>query len=147
MKKLNIFIPLILGSAVGFLLIDSYNFYQTLERPFFAPPSWLFPVVWTILYLLMGISYYIVRNQSDNPLIKQIFYLQLFFNLLWPIIFFMFEQLLLSSIWIIGLDILIIVMILIFIQVDKKAGYLQIPYLLWTLFATVLNISIYILNL
>ena len=147
MKKISIFIPLILGTIVGFLLMDSYDFYQTLDRPFFAPPSWLFPVVWTILYLLMGISYYIVRNKSSNPIIKQIFNLQLFFNLLWPIVFFIFEQLLLSSIWIVGLDILIIVMILVFTQVDKKAGYLQIPYLVWTLFATVLNISIFILNL
>ena len=147
MKKISIFIPLILGTIVGFLLMDSYDFYQTLDRPFFAPPSWLFPVVWTILYLLMGISYYTVRNKSSNLIIKQIFNLQLFFNLLWPIIFFIFEQLLLSSIWIVGLDILIIVMILVFTQVDKKAGCLQIPYLVWTLFATVLNISIFILNL
>ena len=127
--------------------MNSYDFYQALDKPFFAPPGWIFPVVWTILYLLMGLSYYIVCNNSCNPVIKQIFNLQLFFNLLWPIIFFIFEQLLLSSIWIVGLDILIIVMILVFTQTDKKAGYLQIPYLVWSLFATVLNISIFILNL
>ena len=102
MKKISIFIPLILGTIVGFFLMNSYDFYKTLDRPFFAPPSWIFPVVWTILYLLMGISYYVVRNKSCNPVIKQIFYLQLFFNLLWPIVFFIFEQLLLSSIWIVG---------------------------------------------
>lgn len=147
MKKINIFIPLILGTIVGLLLMNSFDFYKTLERPFFAPPNWIFPVVWTILYLLMGISYYIVSNKEDNQLVKQIYNLQLFLNLLWPIIFFIFEQLLLSSIWIVCLDVLIIVMIYLFNKIDKKASYLQIPYLLWTLFATVLNISIFILNL
>ena len=147
MKKINIFIPLILGSIVGLLLMNSFDFYQTLERPFFAPPNWIFPVVWTVLYLLMGISYYIVSNKEKNQLVKQIYNLQLFFNLLWPIIFFIFEQLLLSSIWIVCLDVLIIVMIYLFNKIAKTASYLQIPYLLWTLFATVLNISIFILNL
>ena len=147
MKKINIFIPLILGSIVGLSLMNSFDFYQTLERPFFAPPNWIFPVVWTVLYLLMGISYYIVSNKEKNQLVKQIYNLQLFFNLLWPIIFFIFEQLLLSSIWIVCLDVLIIVMIYLFNKIAKTASYLQIPYLLWTLFATVLNISIFILNL
>lgn len=147
MRKISIFIPLVLGTIVGLLLTGSYDFYQTLTKPFFAPPSWIFPVVWTILYLLMGISYYMVMNIEENKLIKQIYNLQLFFNLLWPIVFFMFEQLLLSSIWIIGLDVLVIVMILFFSKVSKKAALLQIPYLLWTIFATVLNISIFILNL
>ena len=147
MKKISIFIPLILGSIVGFLLMNSYDFYQTLNKPFFAPPNWIFPIVWSVLYLLMGISYYIVMNIDDNKLIKQVYNLQLFFNLLWPIVFFMFEQLLLSSIWIIGLDVLIIVMILFFSKISKKASFLQIPYLIWTLFATILNISIFILNL
>lgn len=147
MKKIVIFIPLILGSLVGFLLKDSFVFYQSLDKPFFAPPNWIFPIVWTILYLIMGISYYLVRSKDDSDIYKHIFNLQLFFNLLWSIIFFIFEQLLLSCLWIVVLDILIIVMILLFSKVDKKAGFLQIPYLVWTLFATILNISIFILNL
>lgn len=147
MKKISIFIPLILGSIVGFLIKDSFSFYQTLTKPFFAPPNWIFPVVWTILYLLMGISYYMVRKKDESNLVRQIYYLQLFFNLLWPIVFFIFEQLLLSSIWIVCLDILIVIMIYLFNKVDKLASYLQIPYLVWTLFATILNISIFILNL
>lgn len=147
MKKISIFIPLVLGSIVGFLLKDSFSFYKSLNKPFFAPPNWIFPIVWSILYLLMGISYYLVRNKNDDDVYKHIYNWQLFFNLLWPIIFFIFEQLLLSSIWIVCLDVLIIVMILLFNKVDKKAGYLQLPYLLWTIFATILNISIFILNL
>ena len=147
MKKISIFIPIILGTVVGLLLMNCYDFYQDLIKPPLAPPSWLFPAVWSILYLLMGISYYIVVNKNDDITTKQIYRIQLFFNLLWPVIFFMFELLLLSSIWIICLDILVIIMIYLFYKPDSKAGILQIPYLLWILFATYLNISIFILNL
>lgn len=147
MKKIEIFIPLILGGLIGFFLKDNFSFYQTLNKPFFAPPKWLFPVVWSILYLLMGISYYLVRKEDNNPKDKYLFYLQLFVNLLWPILFFKFEQLLLSSFWIFILDVLIILMILSFKKINQKASQLQIPYLIWSLFATFLNISIFFLNL
>lgn len=147
MKKIEIFIPLILGGLIGFFLKDNFSFYQTLNKPFFAPPKWLFPVVWSILYLLMGISYYLVRKEDNNPKDKYLFYLQLFVNLLWPILFFKFEQLLLSSFWIFILDVLIILMILSFKKINPKASQLQIPYLIWSLFATFLNISIFFLNL
>ncbi len=147
MKKLSIFIPLILGSLVGLLLMNSFDFYKELIKPPLAPPNWLFPIMWSILYLLMGVSYYLVNKDYSNTIVRQVYYLQLFFNLLWPIIFFIFEQLGLSSLWIIVLDILIIIMIYMFKQINKKASYLQIPYLLWTIFATYLNVSIFILNL
>lgn len=147
MKKISIFIPIILGTIVGLFLMNSYDFYQSLVKPPLYPPGWLFPIVWSILYLLMGISYYIVTNKNDELVIKQIYRLQLFFNLIWPIIFFMFRLLLLSSIWIVCLDILVIIMVYLFYNVDKKEGLLQIPYLLWILFASYLNISIFILNL
>lgn len=147
MKKLSIFIPLILGSLVWLLLMNSFDFYKELIKPPLAPPNWLFPIMWSILYLLMGVSYYLVNKDYSNTIVRQVYYLQLFFNLLWPIIFFIFEQLGLSSLWIIVLDILIIIMIYMFKQINKKASYLQIPYLLWTIFATYLNVSIFILNL
>lgn len=147
MKKLSIFIPLILGSLVGLLLMNSFDFYKELIKPPLAPPNWLFPIMWSILYLLMGVSYYLVNKDYSNTIVRQVYYLQLFFNLLWPIIFFIFEQLGLSSLWIIVLDILIIIMIYMFKQINKKASCLQIPYLLWTIFATYLNVSIFILNL
>lgn len=147
MKKIIIFIPIILGTIIGLFLMNSYDFYQGLIKPPLAPPSWLFPIAWSILYLLMGISYYRIIDKSDDILTRQIYRIQLFFNLLWPIIFFLFHLLLLSSIWIICLVILVIIMIYLFYKHDKKASILQIPYLLWILFATYLNIALFILNL
>lgn len=147
MKKIVIFIPLILGSLVGLLLMNSFSFYDTLVKPWLAPPKWLFPIVWPILYLLMWISYYLVRKYTDNKTVRDIYYIQLFLNLMWSILFFIFEQLFLSSIWIIFLDLIVIVMISLFNKINKISSYLQIPYLLWLLFATYLNISICILNL
>ena len=147
MKKIIIFIPIILGTIIGILLMDSYVFYQGLIKPPLAPPNWLFPIAWSILYLLMGISYYKIIDKTDDVIVRQIYRIQLFFNLVWPVIFFVFELLLLSSIWIVCLDVLVIIMIYMFYKIDSKAGLLQIPYLIWILFATYLNISIFILNL
>lgn len=147
MKKIIIFIPIILGTIIGILLMDSYVFYQGLIKPPLAPPNWLFPIAWSILYLLMGISYYKIIDKTDDVIVRQIYRIQLFFNLVWPVIFFIFELLLLSSIWIVCLDVLVIIMIYMFYKIDSKAGLLQIPYLIWILFATYLNISIFILNL
>lgn len=147
MKKIIIFIPIILGTIVGILLMNSYVFYQGLIKPPLAPPNWLFPIAWSILYLLMGISYYKITDKTDDVIVMQIYRIQLFFNLVWPVIFFIFELLLLSSIWIVCLDVLVIIMIYMFYKIDSKAGLLQIPYLIWILFATYLNISIFILNL
>ena len=142
----SIAIPLILGSIVGFI-ISSFMDYDYLNKPFLAPPSILFPIVWTILYILMGISYGILKNNLlVNSEIRFIYYLQLFFNLLWPIIFFVFKWRLFAFDWILLLFTLIIIMIIKFYNKNKLAGYLQIPYLLWTLFATYLNLSIYWLN-
>jgi tryptophan-rich sensory protein len=147
MKKIIIFIPIILGTIIGILLMDSYVFYQGLIKPPLAPPNWLFPIAWSILYLLMGISYYKIIDKTDDVIVRQIYRIQLFFNLMWPVIFFLFELLLLSSIWIVCLDVLVIIMIYMFYKYDKKASILQIPYLLWILFATYLNIALFILNL
>lgn len=147
MKKIIIFIPIILGTLVGLLLMNSYEFYQGLIKPPLAPPNWLFPIAWSILYLLMGISYYKIIDKTDDVIVRQIYRIQLFFNLVWPVIFFIFELLLLSSIWIVCLDVLVIIMIYMFYKIDSKSGLLQIPYLIWILFATYLNISIFILNL
>ncbi len=142
----SILIPLIVGGVVG-LIISKFMDYNSLERPFLAPPSILFPIAWTILYILMGISYGIIEN---NDLLDRktniIYYLQLIVNALWPIFFFVFKWRLFSFIWIILLAILIITMIVQFYNKNKVAGLINIPYLLWTLFASYLNIGIYILN-
>ena len=142
----SILIPLVLGGIVGFIISGSTD-YNSLIQPELAPPAILFPIVWTILYFLMGLSYGIITIYSDlDSDVKTIYYSQLIVNLIWPIIFFVMKNRLLALIWIILLLILIIIMIVKFIKKNKVASLIQIPYLLWTIFATYLNFSIYLLN-
>lgn len=116
-------------------------------QPPLSPPSIAFPIVWTILYILMGISYGIlVDKKLLNAKAKIIYYNQLIFNGLWSIIFFSLKWRLFAFIWIIALAILVIFMIIEFYKKNKLAGLLQIPYLLWVLFAAYLNITVYLLN-
>lgn len=148
-KKLwlkNILIPVILGGIVG-LIISMFMDYNELNKPPLSPPGFIFGIVWTILYILMGISYGILdyKNLIDTNT-KNIYYLQLFVNLLWPIAFFVFKWRLFAFIWLLLLVALIIKMIIKFYRRDKIAAYLQIPYLLWSIFASYLNIGVYLLN-
>lgn len=141
-----LFFPLIIGGIVG-ILISNHIDYNTLVKPPLSPPGIFFPIIWSIIYLLMGISYFILKkNGNTNIIISSVYYLQLFVNALWSIIFFILKWRFISIIWIILLDILVIVMIYLFYQKDKISGYLNIPYLIWSLFATYLTIGIYILN-
>ena len=142
----SILIPLVLGGIVGFIISGSTD-YNSLIQPELAPPAILFPIVWTILYFLMGLSYGIITIYSDlDSDVKTIYYSQLIVNLIWPILFFVFKLRLFSSVWIILLLILVISMVIKFYKKDKIIGYSQIPYLLWIMFATYLNIGVYILN-
>ena len=142
----NILIPVVLGEIVGLIISDSMD-YNELNKPLLSPPGFIFGIVWTILYILMGISYGILdyKNLIDNNT-KNIYYSQLFINLLWLIAFFVFKWRLFAFIWLVLLIILIIKMIIEFYKKDKVAAYLQIPYLLWSIFASYLNIGVYLLN-
>ena len=117
--------------------------YESLTLPSLAPPGITFPIVWTILYILMGISAYLISQKDKVP---TIYYIQLFVNALWSIIFFVFKLRLLAFFWIVLLIFLVVIMIYKFYKIDKTAAYLQIPYLLWIAFASYLNLSIYLLN-
>lgn len=142
----SILIPVIVGGIVGIIISSSID-YNSLQKPAIAPPSLTFPIVWTILYILMGISYGILKNKGlTNIKIDFIYYTQLLANALWSIFFFLLKWRLFAFIWIIMLAILIIIMIIKFYNKNKLAGLLQIPYLLWVLFASYLNIAIYLLN-
>lgn len=142
----NILIPVILGGLVG-VIVSQFMDYNSLEKPPLAPPGFLFGIVWTILYILMGVSYSILDiNEIINNKVKKIYYLQLVVNLIWPIIFFVLKWRLISCVWIILLLMLVLYMIIKFYRKNKLSAYLQIPYLLWTSFATYLNIGMYILN-
>ena len=142
---LRIFLPIILGSIVGFL-INGFIDYTELAKPLLAPPKILFPIAWSIIYLLMGVSYYLYRKDYNDETVKKIYYAQLIVNLLWSIIFFIFKLRLLSIGWILLLDILVIILIKKYFETKKISAYLMIPYIIWLLFATYLNIGIYILN-
>lgn len=142
----SILIPVILGGIVGLIMSGSMD-YNDLIQPKFAPPGWLFPVVWTILYVLMGVSYGILEvNSKIEGEINLIYYSQLIVNLLWPIAFFVLKWRLFAFIWILLLLALVATMVAKFYKRDKLAGLLQIPYLFWTAFATYLNLAVYILN-
>lgn len=151
MKKLiknlfYIFFPLIIGFLISTLISNNID-YQSLKQPPFAPPSILFPIVWTILYALMGISYYLYKKNTYIDKIEiLIYYLQLFVNALWSIIFFILKLRFFSIIWILILVILIYTLITLFLEKYKPSAYLLIPYLIWCIFATYLTIGIYLLN-
>ena len=142
----SILLPLLVGTIIGLLTSDSMD-YGSLVQPPLAPPAILFPIVWTILYTLMGVSDGILTaNSLHDDTSKFVYYLQLFVNALWSIIFFTLKWRFFAFIWIILLAILIIRMIRKFYQKNKVAAYLQIPYLLWVLFATYLNFGTWWLN-
>lgn len=142
----NIFLPVILGGLVG-LIMYKFIDYQSLNKPPLSPPGLVFGIVWTVIYFLMGVSYSILDIKDFNNIkIKLIYYLQLVINLMWPIIFFILKWRLFALIWIILLVILVIYMIILFYKKDKTSAYIQIPYLLWCIFATYLNLEIYVLN-
>lgn len=122
--------------------------YNSLKQPALAPPAILFPIVWTILYTLMGVSYGILDvNSLVDPSINTIYYSQLFVNALWSIIFFIFKWRFVAFLWIILLLVLVIIMTIRFYRKNKLSGLLQIPYILWVAFATYLNFGVYLLNM
>lgn len=148
---ISILIALGTGGLSAFLTKNSMEVYKNINQPPLAPPMILFPIVWLILFILMGISSAIIYTQrSTNPreaLSGLIIYgLQLIVNFFWSIIFFNMQAYLFAFIWLLLLWVLIIMMILQFRKISPLAAYLQIPYLLWVTFAGYLNIMIFLLN-
>lgn len=142
----NIIISLAIGGIIGFI-ISNFIDYNELIKPPLAPPGYIFGIIWSILYVLMGISYSILEiNGKIDDRIKKVYYIQLLVNVLWPIIFFVLKLRFISIIWIMILIFLILKMIKLFYDKNKISSYLQIPYLIWTIFATYLNIGVYLLN-
>ncbi len=146
-KKLIIFIliPLVVG-FIGNLLGGSTDIYEKIKTPSFAPPGFLFPIVWSILYILMGISSYMISKKENNKTALTVYFVQLGVNALWSLFFFRLNWFLFSALWLVLLLCLIIYMIYEFAKLNKTAAYLQIPYAIWVTFALVLNSAIYILN-
>lgn len=145
---ISLLIPLIGGFLSGLISMSGIKEFDMLNKPFLAPPGFIFPIVWTILYVLMGIGSYLVYQENDinSSCCLKIYIINLFVNFLWSPIFFGLNLRLFGLIWIILLDLIVIYMIICFYKVNKKAAYLQIPYLIWCLFATYLNLAYYLLN-
>jgi translocator protein len=154
-KPLPLIISLAITLGVGgisafFTVRQINNWYVFLQKPSFNPPNWIFGPVWVILYIMIGISAYLVWLQRDKSLnylnAKYIYILQLLFNFLWSVMFFGAQQIFLALLVIILLLIIIITNIKIFSLINKKAAWLLAPYLLWVCFAAVLNYCIFRLN-
>ena len=142
-------IPLAVG-GLSTLLSGGMGDYRTFNQPPLSPPGWVFPIVWTILYLLMGYSSYRVYT-SDKPQeyknrALRFYGAQLLLNFIWPILFFAFDWYLAAFFLLISLWILIFLTFKAFSAIDETAGDLLIPYLLWVTFAGYLNLGVYFLN-
>lgn len=143
-------VPLLAGALSAFLTRNAMEQFAHLNKPPLLPPGWLFPVVWTILYLMMGFASYLVwksggpRRAVGKAL--RLYGVQLAFNFLWTILFFNMGRYLFAFFWLVVLWILILAAALRFHRLSKPAGYLMVPYLLWVAFAGYLNLGIYLLN-
>lgn len=147
---LCIAIPLLVGVVTSLLTGGGMEVFASVEKPPLSPPGWLFPVVWTILYILMGISSYLILTSETDESVKErairIYGLQLLVNFLWPTFFFNFRWYGFSFFWLLLLWFLVLVMILRFWENNKLAAYMNIPYLIWLTFAAYLNWGIWRLN-
>lgn len=143
-------IPLAVGGAASLLTGGGMEVFENVNKPALSPPAWLFPVVWTILYTLMGISSYLIltsgagREEVYNAL--SVYAYQLVVNFLWPTFFFNFRWFFFAFLWLLLLIFLVAAMIREFYKISKPAAYLNIPYLVWLLFAGYLNFTIWWLN-
>jgi tryptophan-rich sensory protein len=147
---LSILLPLSLGAIAGMFTSQSVpEWYATLNRPSFNPPNWIFGPVWSALYILMGISFFLIWKQEASKERKRamlIFFFQLALNFAWSFIFFYFNRIGFALVEIVLLWISIVIMLVWFYKVKPLASYINIPYLLWVTFATVLNAAYYFLN-
>lgn len=163
MKKLNvveliiaILIPLLVGGLSAFLTKDAMVMFDAIKKPPLSPPGIVFPIVWSILYVLMGVARYSLYNLDEQKLSEEqikfrnytlvVYDIQLFFNFFWSIIFFKFSMYKFAFLWLIILWVLVFIFIKNALKLNKISAYLMIPYLLWITFAGYLNVAIAILN-
>ena len=141
-------IPLAVGGLSAFLTRNSMDIYSSINQPPLAPPSILFPIVWTILFILMGVSSYLVytSDATNKREALTLYGVQLVVNFIWPLLFFNMQAYLFSFIWLVLLWVLVALMIRQFYKATPIASYLQIPYILWLTFAAYLNFAIFLMN-
>ena len=145
-KIFYLFLPLFLGSIIGLLISSSID-YGTLLKPKFSPPGYLFPIVWSILYLILGISYYFFKENNKDTLEEDIaYFLSLGVNLLWSVFFFVLKWWGFTVLWTLFLLIMVSYLLYRFYLKYKLSFYLNIPYLIWIFYATYLTLGVYFLN-
>lgn len=145
---ISILIPLAVGGIAAIFTTKGMPFYEMQRKPWFTPPKALFPIVWTILYILMGISSAMIwkSNAPGKKAALKIYAAQLIVNFFWSVLFFGLHWYFIAFLWLLLLIALVLLMIKAFYAIRPAAAYLQIPYLLWCCFAAVLNFSIWFLN-
>ncbi len=157
MKKISLFklimallVPLLVGGLSAALTAKGMADYGSMSKPPLAPPAWVFPVAWTVLYLMMGLADYLAWVAEADNLCKgramALYWIQLAMNFMWSIVFFNLKWRLPAFIWLIGMWIIVILCAINFGKLDKRAGWLMVPYILWLTFAAYLNMGAYILN-
>ena len=150
LKQLAISLAVSLGTGFlsGLVTMLGMESFKNANKPQLTPPEFIFPIVWTILFILMGISAYMIYRSEKQEKTKAltVYGIQLLVNFFWPIFFFNCSAYLFSFIWILFLWLLIIMMIKLFYPISKTAALLQIPYLIWVTFAAYLNFGVYLLN-
>lgn len=151
-KKLAfcIALPLAVGGLAAFLTRGSMGIFETLNRPPLSPPGWVFPVVWTILYGMMGTASYLVltsgRSEEQLREALAVYGIQLAVNFFWSIILFQQSLYLAAFFWLLLLLFLVVLMTVLFYAVSRRAAYLLVPYGAWIVFAGYLNLSVWLLN-
>lgn len=157
-KKIRVFtliaallIPLLVGGFSAFLTAEDMKIYEAMNRPPLAPPGWVFPVAWTILYLLMGLaSYYVYTSDADVERKRKalLFYAaQLIMNFFWSTLFFTYARYLISLLWLLIMWILILVCAIRFYRIHHAAGLAMVGLFLWTTFAAYLNFACLLMSL
>lgn len=135
---------LIVGAIAALITNGNFKMFDEIAKPPLSPPPFIFPLAWSVLYILMGIGVALVYTKTGT--VSSLYKIQLFVNFIWPIIFFNMRAYLFAFVWLILLLVLVLMMTFDFRTVSKKAAYLQIPYILWLLFAGYLNCGIWLLN-
>ena len=143
-------VPLLVGGISALLTSDSMGQYAAMNQPTLAPPGWVFPIAWTLLYLMMGFASYLVlmtRGDGDRKRTAMFVYAaQLVLNFFWSILFFRFSLYFIAFLWLVVLWVVVLLCTGKFFRVSKRAGLLMIPYMLWLTFAAYLNFAVYQLN-
>ena len=143
-------LPLATGGLSAWLTKDGMRMYALMDKPPFSPPGWVFPAVWTVLYVLMGIASYLVCTSGASAFRRKraltAYALQLAVNFLWPLLFFGLEMYLAAFICLLILTVFVFVCTVFFYHISKTAGWFFVPYLIWCIFALYLNFGTYLLN-